>query len=147
MKEFCLYCLLVINLLSLHPEEHMPYEIEPGPIPNIVNLRLYGNITLEDMKLDEQLGLNNGTPMYLLMDASEMSLRLPKSFMNGATQSFFINRNLQHMALYTGSNTLDLLATAIANLTGRRDKLSIHKTREQALNHLLGLMGQAGTQS
>jgi hypothetical protein len=128
-------------------EESMPHEIEPGPHPNIVHLRMYGDITLEDMKLDEQLGLNSGIPMYILMDASAMSLRLPKSFMNGATRSFFINKNLRHMALYTGSNTLDLLATTIANLTGRRDKLSIHKTYQQALNHLLDMAGQADAQS
>lgn len=115
----------------------MPHEIEPGPHPNIVCLRLYGNLVHEDMHIDDLLGLNDGKPMYLLMDASSMSLRLPRGFLDGATSSFFINENLRHMALYTGNNTLDLLAKTIANLTHRHTKLSIHKSREEALRYLL----------
>jgi hypothetical protein len=121
----------------------MPYEIQSTSHPRIVHLRYYGNITQEDMGIDEALGLNNDKLMYILLDASEMSLRLPKNFINGAAESFFINKNLKHMALYTGSGTLDVLATTIATITQRRDKLSIHKSREQALKYLLDQIGAA----
>lgn len=115
----------------------MPYAIEPGPHPTIVCLRLFGNISQEDMHIDEPLGLNAGQPRYVLMDASGMSLRLPRGFLDGATTSFFVNANLRHMALYTGSDMLDLLAKTIANLTHRRTQLSLHKSRDEALKYLL----------
>lgn len=120
----------------------MPYEIQPGPHANIVCLSYSGKISKEDMHIDDLLGLSK--PMYILMDASNMSVKLPKGFLNNAASSFFINENLRHMALYTGSNTLDLLAQTIANLTQRRDKLSIHKSREEALNYLLNQIDTIG---
>lgn len=118
----------------------MAYEILPSPNPNIVCLRLYGDVVAEDMTLNTEIGLDKGKPVYVLVDASELSLALPANYLDTARNSFFINPNLAHMAVFTGSSMLDAIGNMIAKLTRKRERLSLHKSRDEALNHLLKLV-------
>lgn len=119
----------------------MAYEILPSPHPNIICLRLYGDVAAEDMTLNAEIGLDKGKPIYVLVDASELSLALPANYLDTARHSFFTNPNMAHMAVYTGSTMLDAIGNMIAKLTRKRDKLSLHKSREEAIEHLLKLVG------
>jgi len=117
----------------------MAHEIQPGPQPNIVLMRLYGELTKADLLCDEELGLNTGKNMLVLVDASEMDIGLPAGFMDGKRESFFMNPNLQHVALYTTSWLLNSAAKMLGKLTRQREKLSVHDTHEAALNHLIDM--------
>lgn len=102
-------------------------------------MRLYGELLKEDLLCDDELGLNDGQPVLVLVDASEMDIGLPAGFMDGKRESFFMNPNLQHVALYTTSWLLTSVAKMLGKLTRQREKLSVHDTREAALEHLINL--------
>src|SRR3990172_2069411 len=118
----------------------MPHEISPGPHPNIVIQRIYDELTHDDMATDDELGLDKGRLLYVLLDVSKMDVSLPDRFLDGAKNSFFVHPNLRHMALYTTSNMLASIAKMVAKLTKREGKLSIHGDYQSALNHLLKLI-------
>jgi hypothetical protein len=115
----------------------MAHEILPGPTANILLMRLYGELTKDDLLCDDELHLNEGQPMYVLVDASDMDIGLPAGFMDGKRESFFLNPNLQHVALYTTSWLLNSAAKMLGKITRQRDKLSVHDSREAALEHLM----------
>jgi hypothetical protein len=117
----------------------MPHEISPGPKPNILIFRVTGELNYHDMTCDEELGLNQGRPLYVLMDGSKMQVGLPENFLEGAKNSFFINPNLVHMALYLESQLLRTIANMVAKVTRRREKLSLHPSFDAAIQHLLDL--------
>ena len=114
----------------------MAHEIEAGPESNIRLMRLQGELLKADLLCDDELGLNTGDPVFVLVDASEMDIGLPAGFMDGKRESFFMNPNLQHVALYSTSWLLNSAAKMMGKLTRQRDKLSVHDTREAALEHL-----------
>lgn len=118
----------------------MAYEIQPSSHPQIACVRLYGDLQPEDMLLNAEIGLDKGTPMFILVDASELGVALTPNYIDTARKSFFTNPNLAHMAVYTGSPMLDAIGNMIAKLTRRRDRLSLHKSREEALDHLMKLI-------
>jgi hypothetical protein len=116
----------------------MPYEIYPSPRDSIVVCKLVEELTYPDMMIVEPLGLDRG-PRYILLDASEISVALPEHFLEGARQSFFTHDNMQHLALYVKSQLLGMTGIMVAKVTRRPDKLSVHKTFDDAMNHLLKL--------
>ncbi|MBC8099348.1 MAG: hypothetical protein H7Y11_07885 [Armatimonadetes bacterium] len=109
---------------------------------NIIVMALVDELTVEDMTADESLGLND-RPMYVLLDASKLNVGLPDGFLEGAKNSYFINPNLQHMALYVESGLLRLVGQMVAKITGRRDKLSVHSSQAAAMAHLEALIKQS----
>jgi hypothetical protein len=117
----------------------MAHEIQPGPQSNILLLRLYGELTKEDLLCDDELGLNDGKTLFVLVDASDMDIGLPAGFMDGKRESFFLNPNLQHVALYTTSWLLSSAARMLGKITRQREKLSVHDSREAAMTYLLTL--------
>ncbi len=120
----------------------MAHEIEAGPEPNIRLMRLKGELLRSDLLCDDELGLNTGDPVFVLVDASEMDIGLPAGFMDGKRESFFMNPNLQHVALYSTSWLLNSAAKMLGKLTRQRDKLSVHDTREAALEHLKSMAAE-----
>lgn len=121
----------------------MAHEIQAGPEPNIRLMRLIGELLKEDLLCDDELGLNDGHSMFVLVDASDMDIGLPAGFMDGKRESFFLNPNLQHVALYSTSWLLNSAAKMLGKLTRQRDKLSVHETREAALEHLKNLVSES----
>ena len=117
----------------------MAHEILPGPAENILLMRLHGELTKADLLCDDELSLNDGKLMYVLIDASDMDIGLPAGFMDGKRESFFLNPNLQHVALYTTSWLLNSAAKMLSKITRQREKLSVHESREAAMTHLLTL--------
>jgi hypothetical protein len=121
----------------------MVHTITAGPEPNIKIMRIVGDVTYETMAAVDELGLNEGQPIYILLDISKMSTSLPEDFLDGARNSFFIHPNMAHTAMYTQSTALGTIARMIAKLTRRKDKLTLHATYQEALNHLVALSQQA----
>lgn len=121
----------------------MAHKISTGPHPDIVIMDLIGELEYGDMTADEGLGLNKGRPLYVMLDASKISVALPDGFIDGARHSYFVNPNMAHMALYVESGMLRTIGTMVAKLTRRQDKLSVHESREKAMAHLQKLMKQS----
>lgn len=115
----------------------MAHHITVGPRPNIKICTITESLNHDDMTCEDDLGLNEGTPLYVLLDVSAMNLGLPEQFLDGAKHSFFIHPNLVHMAMYTDSNLLTHIGNMVAKLTQRQEKLSIHSSYDAALKHLL----------
>lgn len=105
--------------------------------PNIRYIAILGELTHEDMTCDAELDLDKGTPVWVLLDVSKMSVALPDHFLDGARHSFFMNPNLQHLAIYCESALLRSVALMVAKLTRRKDKLSVYSTLEKANEFLL----------
>jgi hypothetical protein len=124
-------------------EDVMAHTILSGPQPNIVIMELQGELTWEDMTADEALGLDRGQPLYVMLDASRVSVALPENFLDGAKHSYFTNPNMAHMALYVESDLLRTIATMVAKITRRREKISLHSSQEAAIAHLQKLAKQA----
>jgi hypothetical protein len=122
----------------------MAHTISPGPHPNITTIRIYDELQRDDLTCTDELGLNEGRPLYILVDVSEMDRGLPAGFLDGERQGFFLHPNTAHIALFTNSMMLDTAGRMIAKLTRQKDKLTVHKTREEALAHLTTLVAQAG---
>jgi hypothetical protein len=117
----------------------MAHEVLPRPLPDIAILRIYGELTHDDMTCDEELGINDGRRFYLLIDTNEMQVGLPDQFMDGAKRSWFMHANLIHMSMAMDSMMLRMVAKMVSKVTRRQDKMSLYTTREAALNHLLAL--------
>ena len=117
----------------------MAHFITQGSHPDIVILRIYGELQPEDLFVDDKLGLNE-RQRYVLIDISQMEPGLPPDFISGARKSFFVNDNLIHASLYLRSPILKQVAMMVAKLTRRRHKLSIYETWETAMNHLLRMV-------
>ncbi|MGB1289252.1 MAG: hypothetical protein ACPG7F_22140, partial [Aggregatilineales bacterium] len=81
------------------------------------------------------IGLNEGQK-YVMLDMSEMNIGLPERFIEAAQQSFFTHDNLLHTVLYVDSGMLRSISVMIAKLTRRQNRLTLHKSREEALEHL-----------
>jgi hypothetical protein len=124
-------------------EYQMAHTISPGPQANIVVMDLIGELTWEDMTADEALGLNGNQPMYIMLDASRISVSVPENFLDGAKKSYFTNPNMAHMALYVESDLLRTIAIMVAKVTRRREKISLHTSREGAIAHLQMLAQRA----
>lgn len=122
----------------------MAHVITPGTHPNIKVMELQGELTYEDMTAEEPLGLHEGNPVYVLLDASKISVGLPPDFLHGARKSYFVHPNLAHMALYVNSMLLKNIGIMVAKLTRRKEKLTLHESREAAMKHLEKLVREAG---
>lgn len=121
----------------------MAHEIFPGSNSQIIVMRLSGALNYDDMTADEKLGLNEGRPVYVLLDASQVDVALPENFLSGARGSYFTNPNLEHMALYVKSAWLKAIGEMVAKLTRRKDKLTVHSSYEAAMAHLVRLTGES----
>ena len=119
----------------------MAHEILPSPYPEIILMRFYGELEIEDMHQDEAAGMNKRDRVYIMLDISDMAITLPPNFMEHVRSSIVVSDNLVHIAVCTRSPTLSALVRVIGRLTGRGNKLSTHPSREEALGRLLDLCG------
>ncbi len=122
----------------------MAHEVVTSSHPNMVRMRIYDALTLADMACDAELGLGHGRPVFILSDVTAMATQLPEGFLDGARRSFFVNPEVQHLALVLRSSLLRSVALMVANMTGRRDHISLHDTVDAAEVHLMGLIRQQG---
>lgn len=125
----------------------MAHTVEKTEHDNLVILHIQGDLEKPDLLCDEELGLNRGVPMYILVDVSEMDIGLPGNFMEGERQSFAVNPNARHIAVYSKSTLLNVAARMVAKLTRQQEKISIHPQYDDALKHLLSLTLKSGGQS
>ncbi len=117
----------------------MAHRIERGPRADILIFCFIGDLEHPDMAADQELGLNQGRPLYVLADASQMTVVLPGNFLNGARHSWFVNPNMRHAAFYSDSTMLHAIAQLVAKVTGHEDRLSRHHSYQEALDYLLNL--------
>lgn len=116
----------------------MAHTITQGPRPDIVIMDIVENVEHDDMIASEQLGLNQGK-RYVMLDLSNMSIALPENFLEGAKNSYFVHDNLVHLSIHVQSHTLRMIANMVAKLTRNPGKLSLHDSREKAIQHLENL--------
>ncbi len=121
----------------------MAHTIEKTQYDNIVILRIQGDLEKDDLLSDDELGLNQGKPMYVLVDVSEMDIGLPGNFMEGERKSFAVNPNVKHIAVYSQSTLLNVATRMVAKLTRQQEKISIYHDRDDALKYLLSLSQSA----
>lgn len=121
----------------------MAHTIEKTQYDNIVILRIQGDLEKDDLLSDDELGLNEGKPMYVLVDVSEMDIGLPGNFMEGERKSFAVNPNVKHIAVYSQSTLLNVATRMVAKLTRQQEKISIYHDRNDALKYLLSLSQSA----
>src|SRR5262245_39377892 len=119
----------------------MPHEIAHGPQANILYMRIWGELLHEDMLCDDELGLND-SQKFIFLDVSEMENGLPTDFLDGARNSFFINPNMMHLAIYTDSAMLDIIAKMVSKVTRRQDKMSLHKSPQAARDYIWDMAQQ-----
>jgi hypothetical protein len=122
----------------------MTHEMLPGPHPNISVARLLGEIGSEDFAISDELGLPEGRSAYLPVDTSRISLGLPDNFLELSRNSYLLDPNFKHAAVYASSGWVRSMGNMIAKLTRQRHKLSMHDSYESAMAHLQNLVRQAG---
>jgi hypothetical protein len=117
----------------------MPHTMQPGPLPNITIVNVYGEMQtddlLPDLKLDE-------APKYLLFDVTKVDLSVPENFWDAARKTPLTHPNCIHAAVVMRSEALKNLAVAVTKLARVRDKVTFFKTYEEALDHLMHLAKQ-----
>lgn len=106
-------------------------------------MAITGEVNYEDMTCDDELRLNEGRPMYVMLDASKMAVGLPQDFLDGARQSFFASENLVHLAIYLESALLRNMALMVAKVMRRKEKMTLHQSRAEAIAHLEQLIAVA----
>lgn len=119
----------------------MAHEILPSPYPDIILMRFYRELEAEDIQQGKRIGIDNGKPIYIMVDVCDMAVMLPPNFLEHVRASIILDDNLGHIAVYTRSDQLSALVRVVGRLTGKAHKLSAHSSREGALNHLLKLIG------
>ena len=119
----------------------MAYEILPRPHPSIALVHMFSEIEEEDFRLGDALELDKGNPVYLLVDTTGTAITLPPNFMENVRSSALFDDNLAHVAVFTRSATVCAVVRVMCRLTGQTHKVSLHDSREAALNHLLALVG------
>ncbi len=122
----------------------MAHEISTGPHPNLVVIRIYGELEAADLNVNSELGLGSGRPIYLLADLSRMGLGIPENFLDSARKSAFSHPDVKHTAVYLKSGAIAALAKAVSKLTRQQDKVTSLTSYEEAESHLLKLIRQAG---
>lgn len=114
--------------------------LTPGPYPHFYILAYRDELMYEELFLDEPLHLNEGHPVYILIDTSAMYNRLPENFMQGIVRSFIINPNIAAMAVYIPSIPLRVVAHMVVNALRLHKKVSIFQTYHDAYAHLIARM-------
>jgi hypothetical protein len=123
----------------------MAHEVQQGPHPFFKILYLRGDITHEDMTCVDEVGLNEGHPIYLLTDAAGMNAGMPDKFLETIRESLLYSPNLAHNAVYLpDSPVISTLAQMLIKLTRTQKKVSLFRNLDEAQDHLMKLMADAG---
>jgi hypothetical protein len=122
----------------------MSHEVSPGPHPNVIIVRFFGDITGDDVELSTQKVLASGRDIYMLCDIVDTIPGLPENFLERARHSYLFHPNFKHGALISNSRILTGLAKMLGKLTGEKNKLSFHGSYDAALAHLKSVMQKAG---
>jgi hypothetical protein len=115
----------------------MAHEILPGPHPSILIYRIFDELKPSDINIDMELDLNFGVRVYLLVDISELPFQLPPNLLQEMERTSMRHKNLVHAAVYSPSATFRRLAQVVISVLGLGNKLSTHKTYEEAMRYLL----------
>ncbi len=121
----------------------MPHTMIPGPMPNMLIVKIQGEMNVDDLLPD--LHLHEG-PKYVLFDLTQAAASVPENFWDAARNTPLKHPNFIHGAIVIQSQLLKNLAVVVAKLTRVRDKVSFFETYEEGYNHLLKLVQQANNQ-
>ncbi len=122
----------------------MTHEISAGPHPNLILVRIYDEISHDDLGMNAELGLGSGKPVYLLVDASEMAFGVPENFLDAARQSPYSHPDVKHTAIVLKPGPILALARVVPKLTRQQNKVSTYTSAQDALAYLMTLIRQAG---
>ena len=119
----------------------MPFEILVSPHPSIVKIHYFGDLEANDIISNvRQLNMEEGKPIYLLVDAGDMHPGLPDHFLEAARKSIINHPDVRHMAVYVPQAWLRSILTMILKLLRSRGQLSVHDSMASAEQHMLQLV-------
>jgi hypothetical protein len=96
----------------------MANEVIPSKYPHIFHLRIYGDLTDEDLSARHSDDFE-GEDMYALIDVSGMSFHLPTYFLNKATNvSLLRSPKLRHIAVVSPSITMRRFLNVTCRMLG-----------------------------
>jgi hypothetical protein len=119
------------------------YSVAPGNHPNVYVLTYSENLAAEELLIDDELHLNEGRDIYLLVDLSSMNNGLPEGFLDAVQRSFVVHPHTAHIAVYTTSMLLRTAAGMVTKVTRMNGKITTHSTYEEAYQQLLDLMPES----
>jgi hypothetical protein len=122
----------------------MAYAIKAGAYADMYILTYTGNLETEDLLVSNELHLNEGRPIYLLVDILNMNDGLPDRFLETIMQSYVTHPNLGCLAACMTSKLLRMTAGMVIKVTRRADKITVHDTFEAAEKALIEAMKQDG---
>jgi len=117
----------------------LAHTIQPGPLPNIVIVIGYSELTKADISLSsESLGLDQGQK-YLLIDGTKLQLAVPEDFLNVVRQTPLAHPNCVHVAVVLKSELLKNVAGATAKVLRIKQKMSYFTNYDEALKPITAL--------
>lgn len=114
----------------------MAFTITAGSHPDFYILNIIGDLTNEDMVIMDDLHLNEGRVIYILVNKAEMSNKLPDDFVERLPMSFVVHPNVGHIACYAPSAILRIAGYMVANITHLQKKITIHRTYDEAYKQI-----------
>jgi hypothetical protein len=81
----------------------MAYTIMPGSHADFYILTYAGTLETDDLLVADELHLNEGRPIYLLIDTARMRDGLPDQFLETIMKSFVVHPNVAYMSVYITS--------------------------------------------
>lgn len=99
-----------------------------------------GDLEAAELPIDDELRLNAGHKVYILVDVSGMNNGLPDGFLETIQRSFVIHPNIGHIAVYITSSVLRIAAGMVIKVARLQNKATIHSSYEASYDHLVRLM-------
>ena len=110
----------------------MSYTITSGSHPDFYIMNIVGDLQYEDLFIDDALHLNEGRVIYVLVNKTDMSNKLPEGFVEALPTSFVVHPNIGHIACYAPSAILRIAGYMVANITHLQKKITIHNLYKDA---------------
>jgi hypothetical protein len=115
----------------------MPCSVTQGSHPDFYILTYTGQLQTKDLQVDDDVHLNEGRKIYLLVDISRMEHRLPDRYVEHIMKCFLVHPNLRFLAGFVSSMPLRVVSNMVVKLTRQQNKVSLHDSYEGAYESVL----------
>lgn len=113
--------------------------------PQIVLVELLDDVEIDDILLTD-LPYDEEQPLYMLLDGKNVRNGTPEGFLKAIKNSPMAQGKLTHIGVYMPNPVMKIAATMISKVSKMRNKVSFHKSVEEARSHLLELIEQSEQQ-
>ena len=107
------------------------------PHPDFYILTYTGALEVADLVVDDLLHLNEGRPIYLLVDISRMNNTLPDRYIEHIRKCFLVHPNLRYLAGFVSSMPLRMVSNMVVKLTRQQKKITLHDTYDAAYQSVI----------